>query len=232
MSTLSRRHLVAPTLALALAASLSACSAATEPAAATSTVTMTAASAPGSDSAATSSDQTQPDTTATAAGSPDAASTPTTTHRHTVATSASHRTSTATATPTTDGTQTTSTHTQQAAPTHAGVITLGTAANHPAGCGFGSARPSRIYLGGDPTGDLSGISWDAWGGSSAEGTGTSYYVPAGKATVDAVKATARVRAYDLGSCHGRTAYRKVVWWFPSYGETGPRAGDGPIDTCE
>lgn len=227
MSTLSRRHLVAPTLALALAASLSACSTASEPAAATSTVTMTAASAP----ATTSSDQTQTDTTVTTAGNPDAASAPTTAHRHTVATStAGVRTSSG-------GTADTATPTAvdetEDAPDKGSdrVITLGPVGSHPGGRGFGNSRPPRIDLGGDPTGDISGITWDGWGLDTAEGTGTSYYVPKGKSTSQAVRATARVRAWDPGTCKGETVYRKVAWWFPAYGEKGPRAEDGPIDTC-
>ena len=42
--------------------------------------------------------------------------------------------------------------------------------------GFGQVKPAEISLEGDPTGMLTGITWQSWGGGTATGTGTSTYV--------------------------------------------------------
>lgn len=94
--------------------------------------------------------------------------------------------------------------------------------------GFGWSRPSRVFLGGDPTGDVRDITWDGWGLDVAEGTGTSSYVPDGKSVSEATQEKARIRAWDPGQCNGKLAYRKVAWWFPGQGETGPVES---IDAC-
>ncbi len=49
-----------------------------------------------------------------------------------------------------------------------------------AGHGFGQVRPATVFLGGDPTGMLDQITWSAWGGAEATGTGTSYWVGPGQ----------------------------------------------------
>jgi hypothetical protein len=85
--------------------------------------------------------------------------------------------------------------------------------------GFGQARPSSIFLGGDPTGMVNGIHWESWGGARATGNGTGYYVPPGKIVADGVRSPATVVAFNLGICDGKRAYQAVEWFFPQHGET-------------
>lgn len=82
--------------------------------------------------------------------------------------------------------------------------TLGVAgAFAPNGVGFGQVRPTEISLGGDPTGILTDISWQSWGGSqvTGTGTGTSTYVGPGQTVAQGSQQTATVDAYDLGTCN-------------------------------
>ena len=95
--------------------------------------------------------------------------------------------------------------------------TLGVSRALTAGAGFGQVRPSRVYLGGDPTGDIRNIVWVAWGGGRATGTGTSYYVAPGQPTSSATAETATIVAFDPGTCHGGPAYQAVEWYFPQHG---------------
>ena len=81
----------------------------------------------------------------------------------------------AASTTTTGASTTTSTAPSGAAPTLGVAGTFGAAA-----VGFGQVRPTEISLGGDPTGIISGITWQSWGASQATGTGTSTYVAPGQ----------------------------------------------------
>jgi len=101
----------------------------------------------------------------------------------------------------------------------------------PNGIGFGKVRPTEISLGGDPTGVLTGISWQRWGGSRATGTGTSTYVASGQTVAEGSPQTATVVAYDLGRCDGRRAYQQVTWYFPQHGQTPADNGGTPINAC-
>lgn len=83
--------------------------------------------------------------------------------------------------------------------------------------GFGRAHPRVIAVANDIITQLHGITWRNWGATQAGGTGTGYWIPAGKPASDARSAPARVLAFDLGPCHGVRAYRKVAWWLPSRG---------------
>jgi hypothetical protein len=99
------------------------------------------------------------------------------------------------------------------------------------GVGFGSARPTEISLGGDPTGILTGISWQSWGGAQAMGYGTSTYVAPGQSVAQGTQETATVLAYSLGTCQGVPAYQQVVWYFPQHGQTPADNGGTPIQAC-
>ena len=44
------------------------------------------------------------------------------------------------------------------------------------GQGFGQARPATVYNGGDPTGRVTAVTWNSWGGPTAVGTGMSDWV--------------------------------------------------------
>ncbi|HEY6429636.1 MAG TPA: hypothetical protein VIX84_20610 [Acidimicrobiales bacterium] len=99
------------------------------------------------------------------------------------------------------------------------------------GVGFGAVRPTEISLGGDPTGILSGISWQSWGGAQATGTGTSTYVAPGQSVAQGTQETATVVASGLGTCKGAPAYQQVVWYFPQNGQTPADNGGTPIQAC-
>lgn len=85
--------------------------------------------------------------------------------------------------------------------------------------GLGEVRPSSVSFGGDGTSYIDDVTWDSWGGSQADGRGTANWAPPNGPLADAVPVKARVRAFDLGTCNGRAAYRKLAWWWPSKGET-------------
>lgn len=89
----------------------------------------------------------------------------------------------------------------------------------PSARGFGVVRPGEIFNGGDPTGLVVNITWRSWGGKTAIGTGTGYYVAPGQKVYQSKATRATVYAYDLTTCAGQPAYRKVTWWFPSKGGT-------------
>jgi hypothetical protein len=89
-------------------------------------------------------------------------------------------------------------------------VVLGSKSFVSRGEGWGSAEPSRIYNGGDPSGLVSGIHWTGWGQSSAHGTGrTSIFKPGGGYYRGLVRVT--LRAYDIGTCTrgGPRAYLKL-----------------------
>jgi hypothetical protein len=83
--------------------------------------------------------------------------------------------------------------------------------------GYGSARPGTLDNGGDPTGIVTNVTWQSWGGSQAVGTGTAYYDPPNVPVAEATKETATVVAFDLGSCAGQYMYQAVEWYFPESG---------------
>jgi hypothetical protein len=80
-------------------------------------------------------------------------------------------------------------------------------------------EPAEVFLGGDPTGLVTSIRWQSWGGSKAEGTGTSTYVAANQITADGSQQTATIVAFDVGTCAGHAAYQEVEWYFPREGGT-------------
>ncbi len=100
--------------------------------------------------------------------------------------------------------------------------------------GLGRARPATIDYGGDPTGIVEKISWSTWGGKTATGRGIGFFVPADQAVAGGIRTPAAIRAYGLTTCDGHPAYRTVIWWFPSKGETFSSAiaqGGGNYNLC-
>ncbi len=115
----------------------------------------------------------------------------------------------------------------------ASVPTLGVAsAWGSSAVGFGQSRPAEISLGGDPTGILTGITWQSWGGATATGSGTSTYVGPNQTVAQGTQETATVVASDLGACGGgRPAYQQVKWYFPMQGETRATGANSTINAC-
>jgi hypothetical protein len=87
------------------------------------------------------------------------------------------------------------------------------------GGGFGQVKPSLVSNGGDPTGVVSGITWQSWGGSEAMGTGMSDYVAPGQTVAGGTQENVTIVAFDLGQCDGSPAYTKVTWYFPGDGQS-------------
>ena len=91
------------------------------------------------------------------------------------------------------------------------------------GTGFGLVKPAKIFNGGDPTGLLTHITWTSWGGPDAVGTGKTDYVGPGQSVATGTQERATVRAFQLGSCHGKLMYRAVEWYFPQHGQAFSRS---------
>jgi hypothetical protein len=84
------------------------------------------------------------------------------------------------------------------------------------GSGFGQVRPKTVYNGGDPTGLVTSISWQGWGGAQAVGAGRGLYVAPGQAVAQGTIEPVRIVAFDLGTCNGRYMYAAVEWYFPQH----------------
>jgi hypothetical protein len=85
--------------------------------------------------------------------------------------------------------------------------------------GYGQVRPSTISNGGDPTGIVSNITWQSWGGPQATGIGTSDFVAANQIVADGTEEPATVVAFDLGNCEGKLMYQAVEWYYPQHGQS-------------
>jgi hypothetical protein len=94
------------------------------------------------------------------------------------------------------------------------------------GAGFGQVKPSKIYLGGDPTGLVCRIRWLSWGGELAVGDGTGWYINSHQAVSQGKAAPVVVVLYDLGTWRGRPAYKRYDWYFPGGG-----SGFGHVSGC-
>jgi hypothetical protein len=95
--------------------------------------------------------------------------------------------------------------------------------------GYGQVAPTTIFNGGDPTGLVTHIHWNSWGGPRATGTGTAEWVGPHQDVAQGHAALATVVAFHLGTCHGRRAYDALEWYFPTHGQSFS-AGDY-IDPC-
>jgi hypothetical protein len=83
----------------------------------------------------------------------------------------------------------------------------------PVGAGFGSAEPSEIFNGGDPSGSVTKIHWTGWGNPSAIGYGLNpIFKPGGG--YYAKPARIELRATDLGHCGTSRAYTRLEARFP------------------
>lgn len=81
------------------------------------------------------------------------------------------------------------------------------------GKGFGTIKPPTVFLGGDPTGRVSSITWQNWGGQRATGYGQGWCP--GSSVANGHRCQAALRASSLGLCHGRRAYRSMLFLFKS-----------------
>lgn len=83
--------------------------------------------------------------------------------------------------------------------------------------GFGHAHPSLLAAGPGPTVTVQHLRWTRWGAKEAVGLGQGWYVPDGaQSQSDGKLATEKVVVFDLGTCHGKRAYLKYIWYFPAY----------------
>lgn len=81
------------------------------------------------------------------------------------------------------------------------------------GDGFGMVKPRRVYLGGDPTGNVSSITWRDWGTGRSVGFGTGWCP--GRSVASGHPCRAALHVYGLGTCHGLRAYRDLAFYFKS-----------------
>jgi hypothetical protein len=81
----------------------------------------------------------------------------------------------------------------------------------PNGQGFGAVKPRTVYLGGDPTGQVSKLRWNRWGSGKTVGYGQGWCP--GQSVASGHYCTTSLHAYDIATCHGRRAYRMMVFYF-------------------
>jgi hypothetical protein len=87
------------------------------------------------------------------------------------------------------------------------------------GKGFGQVRPAEVFNGGDPTGLVTGITWQSWGGATATGTGTGAFDPPNEPVAASKQEKATIVAFNLGTCDGKLMYQAVEWYFPESGQS-------------
>lgn len=85
----------------------------------------------------------------------------------------------------------------------------------PYGKGFGTAEPSEIFNGGDPSGSVTHIKWSGWGNPTAIGYGLN---PIFKPHGGYYRKPARIelRATRLGKCGERVAYTRLEVRVPKH----------------
>jgi hypothetical protein len=81
------------------------------------------------------------------------------------------------------------------------------------GRGFGTAKPRTVYLGGDPTGLVKSINWRHWGASRSVGFGQGWCP--GRSVAAGHPCSAALHLSRLGTCHGRSAYITLAFYFKS-----------------
>jgi hypothetical protein len=85
----------------------------------------------------------------------------------------------------------------------------------PHGEGFGTAEPSTIFNGGDPSGDVTKIHWTGWGNPTAIGHGLNpIFKPHGGYYRKPAKI--ELRATDLGKCGNQAAYTRLEVRVPKH----------------
>jgi hypothetical protein len=94
--------------------------------------------------------------------------------------------------------------------------------------GFGHAHPSLLSSGPGATVTVQHVRWTHWGAKEATGLGQGWYVPDNaQSQADGKAATEKVVAFDLGTCHGKRAYLKYIWYFPAYRKAPSRRHANP-----
>jgi hypothetical protein len=88
---------------------------------------------------------------------------------------------------------------------------LGWKAAFPNGKGFGAVKPRMVFLGGDPTGEVSSITWHHWGRGRTVGFGRGWCP--GRSVASGHPCLAALHVSGLGTCHGRRAYRRLAFNF-------------------
>jgi hypothetical protein len=78
----------------------------------------------------------------------------------------------------------------------------------PFGAGFGHAEPKVIFNGGDPSGEVSQIHWQSWGGPMAIGYGRNPIFRPGGGYFRTL-ARVELRATKLGTCNDHVAYTRL-----------------------
>jgi hypothetical protein len=92
----------------------------------------------------------------------------------------------------------------------AAVPVLGFKHAFPNGTGFGVVKPRVVFLGGDPTGEVTKLSWHGWGKARPIGAGEGWCP--GKSVAAGHPCAASLHAYNLGRCHGHRAYRTMAFY--------------------
>ena len=97
----------------------------------------------------------------------------------------------------------------------AGNVVLGSSAfAKPYGEGWGTARPAKLYNGGDPSGLVKEIQWTSWGGRTAIGYGLGWiFKPGGGYYSRPV--LVELRAQALGHCGSQPGYTQLAIRTPS-----------------
>lgn len=95
-------------------------------------------------------------------------------------------------------------------------VVLGSKSAFPNGKGFGTAKPRVVFLGGDPTGYVSKLTWQRWGESHAVGFGQGWC--AGQSVAAGHYCLTALHVSSLGTCHGRRAYKTLVFDFKDHGK--------------
>jgi hypothetical protein len=88
---------------------------------------------------------------------------------------------------------------------------LGSKQAFPNGAGFGTVKPRHVFLGGDPTGSVTSVSWHRWGRQRSTGFGTGWCP--GRSVASGHPCSVSLHVYALANCHRRRAYTKMAFYF-------------------
>jgi hypothetical protein len=78
--------------------------------------------------------------------------------------------------------------------------------------GYGRVAPSTVDNGGEPTGIVDYVRWQGWGTPRAVGTGKGW-LPTDNPRSLFRRASVKLVASNLGTCHRKPAYRTIEWFF-------------------
>jgi hypothetical protein len=88
---------------------------------------------------------------------------------------------------------------------------LGAKQAFPNGAGFGTVKPRHVFLGGDPTGNVTSVAWHNWGSQRSTGFGTGWCP--GRSVASGHPCPVSLHVYALATCHRRRAYTKMAFYF-------------------